>query len=601
MTAYAWTDIKSLEASPPPAAQQSSTAKTERLYEKKTIEHPEDLPEFSRKLYDLVGLPPSLKHRLCPIDVSTNDKPQRFAIVLIDEELHTDVTAASVARLANAGWKSSEETAFYLAPASVMTELARDAINENSKSSKGAPGINKEDSALWGLFHDAAAFALEFQSSDIHIVINRQQPMSQIKFRIDGRLTRPREFEIESMKLLDMVAYVYNVHSNTGSENTFNENQAQQCQVVATIHGKKVQFRWASNRTAVGTKIVMRVIPQQSQTKIRSLEELGYLPPQVNLWMKAISRLGGGTLVAGVVGSGKSTTMLTVMSMLPEWMAKYTVEDPVENLIPDTDQFSVSRALNSEGGDPFLAVKRQTKRMDPDAVMIGEIRDRESASLFRDIAESGHRAFSTVHAPSAIDMITLRLVSAELGIPRDVIATPNFINLLVYQALVPKLCECRVPATSKYDEEYLDRIERLFDIHRSRLMAENHEGCPLCRRKGLPELNGTKGRVVVAEMIEPTPEMLLLFRESKNLELKEYIRNQRTARFDEPDSTGKSALEVAMYHVARGIVDPKEVETKFGSFTQYEYENQNHGKPAKSARPARTRTIGNFQMRLRKR
>jgi type II secretory ATPase GspE/PulE/Tfp pilus assembly ATPase PilB-like protein len=207
--------------------------------------------------------------------------------------------------------------------------------------------------------------------------------------------------------------------------------------------------------------------------------------------------------------------------------------------------------------------------------MIGELRDKESSSLFRDIAESGHRAFSSVHAPSAIDMITLRLVSSEMGIPRDVIATPNFINLLVYQALVPKLCPCcRRDATAVYDNAYLERIERLFEIDRSRMKAQNDSGCNECIRKGLPELNGSKGRIVVAEMIEPTPKMLLLFRESKNLELKSYIRNLRTAKFDEPDSTGKSALEVAMYHVAQGTIDPREVEVKFGSFEQYEAERQ---------------------------
>lgn len=535
------------------------------------IDHSNDLPDFFRKLYDEVELRPSLKHRLCPVAISDEDQSKQFAVILLEEELGTDVTRAVVSALAGKGWMLDAEKPFYIAPPPVMVELARDTINENQRNSKGGPNIKKEDSPLWALFHRVAGFALKFEASDIHVVINHGKPTSQIKFRVDGRLTKPREFEFETTKMLDMVAYIYNCHSNTGSENTFNENQAQQCQVVARIDGQLVQFRWASNRTAVGVKVVMRVIPQQdTSAKARSLEELGYLPPQVKKWRKAISRLGGGTLVAGVVGSGKSTTMVTVMSMLPEWMAKYSVEDPVEQLMPDTDQFSVSRALNGEGADPFLAVKRQTKRMDPDAVFIGEIRDRESASMFRDIAESGHRALSTVHAPSAMDMLTLRLVSAELGIPRDVIATPNFINLLVYQALVPRLCSCNVPATEKHSDEYLSRIERLFDIDRSRIRAENHDGCPKCIRESLPELNGTKGRVVVAEMIEPTPEMLLLFRESQNLELKQYIRSLRTARFDEPDTDGKSALEVAMYHVAQGTIDPKEVELKFGSFDQYE-------------------------------
>ena len=538
------------------------------------VEHADDLPAFSRKLYDVVAMQPSLKHRLCPIDVSTEETPKTFSLVLLHAEMKTEITEELVAKFATKGWRLAHD-AYYIAPTGVMVDLARDGINENRKAGKGANAARKQDSALWNLFEGAAVFALENDASDIHIEIDRTHPESQIKFRVDGRLTKPREFKTETYQLLDMVAYLYNVHSNSGSENTFNENQAQQCQIASTIKGVKLLFRWASNKTAVGTKVVMRVIRQDTEHSIRALDALGYLPPQIETWRRAISRLGGGTLIAGIVGSGKSTTLATIMSMMPDWMAKYTAEDPVENLIPGAAQFSVSRSLTKDDEDPFLAIKRQTKRMDPDVVMIGEIRDKESASLFRDIAESGHRAFSTVHAQSAIDMIMIRLVSSELGIPRDVIATPNFINLLVYQALVPKLCPCcKREAVDVYSEEYLARIERLFSIDRSRLKAQNNEGCDQCQRKGLPELYGSKGRLVVAEMIEPTPKMLLMFRDMKNAELKQYIRSQRTAAFDEPDSTGKSAMEVAMYHVARGIVDPREVEVKFGSFDQYERERK---------------------------
>lgn len=554
-----------------------------RPAEPSVVEHSEDLPAFSQKLYDLVEMQPSLKHRLCPIDVSTEAMPKTFAVVLLRDEMHTELTEDLVKRLGFSGWTLASD-AYYIAPAAVMVELARDTINENRKAPPGANGDRKHDSTLWNLFEGAAIFAVQNDASDIHIEIDHTAQESQIKFRVSGRLTKPREFKMDTGRLLNMVAYLYNVHSNSGSENTFNENQAQQCQIASTIKGQKLLFRWASNRTSVGTKVVMRVIKQDSAETIRSLSALGYLAPQIDIWKRTLARLGGGTLIAGVVGSGKSTTMQTVMSMLPDWMAKYTAEDPVENLIPGAAQFSVSRSLTEHGVDPFLAIKRQTKRMDPDCVMIGELRDKESSSLFRDIAESGHRAFSTVHAPSAIDMITLRLVSTEMGIPRDVIATPNFINLLVYQALVPKLCEyCRLDAHEVHDEAYLARIEKVFQIDRRRMKAQNNDGCEKCRRKQLPELNGSHGRIVVAEMIEPTPRMLLLFRDSKNLELKQYIRSLRKARFDEPDSTGKSAMEVAMYHVAEGTIDPREVEIKFGSFEQYEAERMEEAAEANRA------------------
>ncbi|MFC5550205.1 GspE/PulE family protein [Massilia aerilata] len=555
-----------------------------------TVEHPDDLPVFSRKLYDVVALALSLKHRVCPIDVSTESEPKRFAVVLLQSERNSDIADALVAGLQEKGWKIAE-TGYYIASPSVMDELARDGINANRKTGKGLES-KKQDSALWGLFQSAARFALDNGASDIHIRINRTQANSQIMFRIDGRLTKPREFAIATDRLLDMTAYVYNIHGQSGSENIFNENAPQQCQVAATINGVKVQFRWASNKTARGTKVVMRVIVQDTEENIRTLTQLGYLPPQLSIWSRAISRLGGGILISGVVNSGKSTSLQSVLATMPDWMEIMTIEDPVENLIPNSDQFSVSRSLTSDADDPFIAAKRQTKRMDPDVVMIQEIRDKESAALFRDIAESGHRAFSTIHAPSATDIITLRLSSNELGIPRDVIATPGFLTLLVYQALVPKLCSCKKHAAEVYDAEYLERIERLFQIDRSRIKAENREGCEVCLRKDLPELAGTKGRLMVAEMIEPTEKMLLMFRDGKNLELRRYIRSQRIARFDEPDSTGKNALEVAMYHVSHGHLDPKEVERKFGTFEQYEREFGNEGGIA-----SRKKRLGSFALR----
>ena len=534
------------------------------------IPHSEDLPLFQKKLYDVVNLQPSLRHRICPIEVESG----KFAVVLLQEEINSDITEAVVKGLS---FKYAKANPFvFVTTKSVMVELARDTITENVKKAgnKNLHALGrKEGSALWALFESAALFAIKNDASDLHFEIDRSSPQSQIRFRVDGRMTSPRQFHVGTLEMLDMLAFLFNVHSKSGSENTYNENKGQQCNIQATIGGRKVMFRWASNQTAIGTKVVMRLIYQDETQTIRTLSDLGYFESQIQIWKRAIARLGGGTIISGVVGSGKSTTLQTVMSMFPPWMSKYSVEDPVELLMRDTAQFSVSRSMYERDSDAFLVSKRQLKRMDPDVVMVSEIRDKESAGLFRDIAESGHRALSTVHAPSAIDMITLRLTSSELGIPRDVISTPNFLNLLVYQALVPKVCpHCCLKGEDVLPESYLERIKKLFDIDSSVIRSVNTDGCEKCRRDSLPELNGSKGRIVVAEMIEPDPVMLMLFRDQKNLELKEYLRGTRTARFDEPESTGKTVLEVAMYQVSQGIVDPREVEIKFGSFEQYELE-----------------------------
>ncbi|CAJ0807016.1 GspE/PulE family protein [Ralstonia thomasii] len=536
----------------------------------KPVEHIDDLPNFTRKLYDDVSLQPSFRHVICPVELDGG----RFALIATQEMVHSDVASELIKALSFN--RKPAEPLYFIASTVVMVELCRDGVMENHqriKSRSATLNSRKRESSLWSQFENIGRFAIENDASDLHFEIERNRERSCVGFRIDGKLIRPRGFEIKTLDLLDTSAYLYNVHSQSGSENAFNENKAQACHIRAEIDKNRLLFRWASNQSAKGTKIVMRMLRQDEAQSIRSLQELGYLSDQIVIWKRSIGRLGGGLIIAGVVGSGKSTTGQTIMTMLPETMAKYTVEDPVEYIIPGCTQFSVSRTLTDVGADPFIAVKRQLKRMDPDAVLIGEIRDKESAGLFRDIAESGHRAFSTVHAPSAIDTITMRLTSDELGIPADVIATPGFMNLLVYQALLPINCpRCKVDHAHAdwIDETYLARIERVFDIPRSVLRFANPEGCEHCRREGLTELYGVKGRTVVAEMIELDQAMLQLFRDRKNLELKNYVRSLNRAAFHDEQTIGKTVLEVAMYKVAQGMIDPREVEYKFGTFEQYE-------------------------------
>lgn len=537
------------------------------------VEHSDDMPAFLRKLYDEVNLQPSLRHLVCPIELENS----RFALVVTEEHVRSDVATELIKALS---FKyTAADPLYYVASTVVMVELCRDGETEpqqRGRSKSTLIGSRAGESSLWSQFENMVRFASVNDGSDLHFEIDRSKPRSVVGFRIDGKLIRPRAFEVKTSDLLDTAAYLYNVKSQSGSENTFNENKPQQCQIKAAIHGSNLLFRWASNKSASGTKVVMRMLHQDEEQTIRTLPELGYLPDQIGIWDRSIGRLGGGIVIAGVVGSGKSTTGQTVMTMLPSTMAKYTVEDPVEYIIPGTTQFSVSRSMTDAGSDPFIAVKRQLKRMDPDVVLIGEIRDRESAGLFRDIAESGHRAFSTVHAPSAIDTITMRLTSDELGIPIDVIATPGFMNLLVYQALLPLNCpHCKLDHTAAtwIEEAYLARVEKLFDLSRRDLRFANPEGCEHCRREGLPELHGVKGRTVVAEMIELDEQMLHLFRERKNLELKHYVRSLNRAKFYEPQTVGKRVLEVSMYKVSQGLIDPREVEYKFGTFEQYEIQN----------------------------
>ncbi|HGF4014098.1 Flp pilus assembly complex ATPase component TadA [Burkholderia cepacia] len=542
------------------------------------------LPLFTRKMYDddLVQMPPSMRQNICPVEVvppnsEGGKKHGEYAIILTKEMLNDDYVDELVAHLA-VKWDLVAE-GYYVASDQVLIDLARDKVMENRRRKTLSVSLEQKNaSTLYRQFELMAEFAMANEVSDLHIDMNRRLAKSQVSFRIHGKLVHPPEFLIDTHTLLDMVAYLYNNKSQNGSQNSYNENLPQQCQLQLRVRDRDLLFRWASGRTALGSVVVLRMLYQDDMQSIKTLEQLGYFEQQVWMWRNAISRHKGGISVAGIVGSGKSTTMQTNMANLPDTMAKYTVEDPVEYLIPGVRQFNVSRSLTDTQEDSFIAWKRQLKRMDPSAVLIGECRDLDSASMFRDIVESGHLGFTTVHAPSHVGSID-RFCSSELGIPREVMATPGFMNLLVYQALVPINCECcqDFPARQHAEASYLNRIERLFDLDVDGIYLTNKSGCPKCSKPGLAELNGIAGRKVVAEMLELDTYMLDMIRNHKNMDLIQYVNQLRVAKFSEEDSSGKSAMEVAMYRCSRGQVSPYEIEEKFGTFEQYENEQRRFG------------------------
>ena len=287
---------------------------------------------------------------------------------------------------------------------------------------------------------------------------------------------------------------------------------------------------------------------------------------------------------------------------MPSHFEINTAEDPIEYLHSHegANQHSTSRGIgDDEGKDAFTPFSMANKRTDPDVTVISELRDVNTTSAFRDAVLAGQPSFTTIHAPSAL-AIPQRLVSEEFGLSLDVVTMPDFLKMLIHLALVPKNCQsCALPvndpntlevlrAALRSPEpaiveiaetsiavsavESLTRVNRLFSFDVGGMKVRNPHGCPACSREGVPELNGIRGRTLVAQIIEPTTDMLLLIRESKNIELQHYYRSLRTAGFDSDNSDGKSPLEIAMYKVSRGEICLSMAEKRFQTIEQYEHE-----------------------------
>ena len=561
-----------------------------------------DLPKFTRTLQKEVVMAEHLNH-ICPIQIATDaaDGRRIFAVVLLKNMLKSDVTEAVIHALSREYQPASP--CVYVATQNVLSELAL-----RSRDPQGVKTNETErESPHWSHFVNFVMFAVEYGVSDIHIRLRTTEEYSQVSFRMDGSVARPRRFRMLTTQLSNVMSYLYSFHGNSNTMNYFSESVPLECQIEETIGGRRLSFRWGQLPVSGGLKIVLRMQRLDEEDAFTSLGRerggAGFTSYQVPMWERNLYSAGGAIVLSGVVNSGKSKTAHTLLNMLPDDVELNSAEDPVESPLrhPGANQHSTARRLAEHTEkDTFTPFKMMNKRMDPDVTFIGELRDTSTASAFRDSVLSGQRVITTIHAPNAL-MIPERLVSEEFGLSRELISLPEFLKLMVYQALVPKNCpKCALdptsPETQKLlneilssvsdpvvarlarkakrvaDPAMLQRIERSFGFDVKRLRIRNPHGCAHCAREGVPDLNGLHGRQLVAQMVEPTYDMLEAIHRADNIGLYRLYRKMRVTGFDDDNSDGKSPMEIAMFNVAQGELCFSEVERRFQNIDSYEYQ-----------------------------
>lgn len=453
------------------------------------------------------------------------------------------------------------------------------ASGRNSVLKGGASGKNARSAALLQTFTSIIEWAHENGAADVDFWYRRGNDRSSVRFSIAGRWVEPDRFFIPSPTMRDMigVAYQYGKGSSEGAID-WNIEQQLNLELVLPKSGARVMLRWAAMAGDQIYSVTTRITVLGEARTAPSLEELGYLPSQTAIWRRALLSDGGAVLLSGVVDSGKSTTLRAVLSKIPKHRKLVTVEDPVENPLPDAVCNTVSRSMQSSGSSILTSKLRALKRTGLNDFYLGEIRDRETGQALQDVLESGQKLWTTVHCASAW-MIPARLAGNSIGVPREIASTPGMLRLLVNQALLPRSCpHCRRPfvellkgSDSNVWRPYGERIRRLYDVDLQTIMIRNPDGCVHCRRSDVPELNGFKGRTNVSEMLEPDDEFLSLVAANDGLRLAQYVRSLRgDVRYDDPDMTGKTAMECAIYKMTTGEVDPREIEPRFVTFEAVE-------------------------------
>ena len=429
--------------------------------------------------------------------------------------------------------------------------------------------VVESESDLDRRFSDILIQAVRAHASDIHLEIYADH--AEVKFRIHGLIYKIGELDSHTVNRL--VNYVYNVAAAEGSKDTqYNPEDMQDAllDMNLEIDGMKRHYKLRLQTAPCypnAVTIVMRLLPVDAQLKI-TLNELGYSPRQIKLLERAQARPVGVTIVAGTTGSGKSTTLAT---MLTEVFRRtkgskkiLTTEDPPEYAIPGANQINLStkRTELSEEENIFVKAIKVAMRCDPDIIMVGEVRDERSATLLSSAVLSGHQVFTTVHAASAVAIYNRLL---NLGFENHVLSSPSFLALLIYQTLVPVSCKkCALPYSlfvknvtdDPDDRAIIQRLDALLkqpeykDKSLETIRFVNSEGCADCRK-------GISGRTVVAEMLDPTSEVLGALR---SLDFESANRIWRSLG-------GMSVLEHAIDKIFQGMIDPRFVEDSCGLLT----------------------------------
>ena len=414
-------------------------------------------------------------------------------------------------------------------------------------------------SALGAAFDDIVEWAVSHGASDIHFNVRIADAESMVRFTLDGRYVASDRFKtLPTATALDMLAVAW-MRVRGGQGALFDPHAEQQGRIDMQVGRENVLLRWASLATDVGPAVCLRVLRPHACNGHADLSALGYLPSQIEAMQSARDRDGGAIVLAGTVGSGKSTTLATLLNGIPGTRKLVTLEDPVEYGIAGALQSSICRRLDRDDDQAFSAKLRTVKRSALDDLLIGEVRDRQTGQAFMDIVASGTRVYATTHAGSAL-LVPERLASDFIGVSRDLLASPGILKLIVYQVLLPRLCEsCAMPWLGTAAPAERACVESL-DASLAHVRKRSPQGCPKCRSEA-QALWGYAGRTVVAEYLDPTEDdaILACIRQGDNAGLARWRNHRPRSAADHDDMHNKNVAQCALYKVLQGELDPTDV------------------------------------------
>jgi type IV pilus assembly protein PilB len=301
--------------------------------------------------------------------------------------------------------------------------------------------------------------------------------------------------------------------------------------IKTIIEGRPIDLRISTLPTVRGEKAVMRVLDLSRDNK--GISRLGFTKQETKLYTKLISRPNGIILVSGPTGSGKTTTLYASLDQLNrDDVNIITVEDPVEIELEGVNQVNINPDINFT----FANALRSILRQDPNIIMIGEIRDAETAEIAVKASLTGHLVLSTIHTNSAVKTLT-RLV--DMGI--DAFMVASSLSGVVAQRLVRVVCQvCSVDEVPSLDEMQLFEKNGITDVK----TVKRAKGCDVCNGKGY------KGRTAIFEMLDVNESIIrLISNHAHEYEILEHARKNGT----------KLLIEAGLEKVKLGLTTVEEI------------------------------------------
>lgn len=429
-----------------------------------------------------------------------------------------------------------------------------EAINLASQavSAEGGPRVQRsqEHTMMQVTAKELLAKACRERASDIHIRVRKFS--TDFYFRVHNDLVKVGGQTREYGERL--LATLYGAMT-TVSDNAYKPTERQDAAIgdrdklPDMLYGVRI----ATAPTSDGSVMVLRLLYNDAGDDM-DMRTLGFSESHAAMLQYLKDQPIGMSIISGPTGSGKSTTLQRVLSgEILESDGKLhvlTVEDPIEYPIEGAVQTAVTNAgTEDERSRLFSAAIANAMRLDPDTIMIGEIRDRASAQNALRASMTGHQVWTTVHANSALAIVD-RLV--DLGLPIGLVADPGVVTGLISQRLVKVLCpHCKknlFQHRHEVQESLLLRVKQALGVNMGNACIAG-DGCELCRYKG------TIGRTVVAEIILPDAQFAEYIRAGDKVKAYQYWRKEMG---------GKTILEHALEKVADGIVDPRMAEKVVG-------------------------------------